>query len=44
MMDHTSYIDGYISSTHVLIEQKSNHVNLSTGIRQSDGSILTPFQ
>ncbi len=23
MLDHTSYIDGYISATHVLIEQKS---------------------
>lgn len=23
MLDHTSFIDGYIPSTHVLIEQKS---------------------
>ena len=23
MLDHTSFIDGYINSTHVMIEQKS---------------------
>lgn len=44
MLDHTSFIDGYIPSTHVLIEQKSINKDLRKGIRQSDGSILSPFQ
>ena len=40
----TIFIDGYIHSTSVLIEQKSFDVDLSKGYRQSDGSMLTPFQ
>lgn len=44
MMDSTSYIDGYIETTNVLIEQKGQHRDLNKGIRQSDGSYLTPFQ
>ena len=40
----TSFIDGYIESTHVLIEQKSIDKDLTKPIRQSDGSLLTPFQ
>lgn len=44
MLDHTSFIDGYIPSTHVLIEQKSINKDLRKGIRQSDGSLLSPFQ
>ena len=44
MLDHTSYIDGFIPSTHVLIEQKSMDKDLSKEIRQSDGSYLSPFQ
>lgn len=40
----TGFIDGYIDATKVLIEQKSINKNLRDGIRQSDGSILTPFQ
>lgn len=44
MMDHTSFIDGYIETTNVLIEQKGRHKDLNKGIRQSDGSLLTPFQ
>lgn len=44
MLDHTSFIDGYIPSTHVLIEQKSIDKDLRKGIRQSDGSVLSPFQ
>ena len=44
MLDHTSFIDGIISSTHVLIEQKSADKNLRKAIKQSDGSYLTPFQ
>ena len=44
MLDHTSFIDGFIPSTHVLIDQKSLGKDLRKGIRQSDGSILSPFQ
>ncbi|MCR5358763.1 MAG: hypothetical protein K6E55_02625, partial [Thermoguttaceae bacterium] len=40
----TGFIDGYISSTRVLIEQKSLDKDLAKPIRQSDGSFLTPFQ
>ncbi len=43
-LDHTSFIDGYIESTHVLIEQKGRDIDLSKGYRQSDGAMLTPFQ
>lgn len=44
MLDHTSFIDGFIPSTHVLIEQKSIGKELKKPIKQSDGSLLTPFQ
>ena len=44
MLDNTSFIDAYIPSTHVLIEQKSIDKNLRKPIRQSDGSLLSPFQ
>lgn len=44
VLDHTSFIDGIIPATHVLIEQKSSGKNLRAGILQSGGSILTPFQ
>lgn len=40
----TGFIDAYIPSTKVLIEQKSIHVDLRKAIRQADGSLLTPFQ
>lgn len=43
-LDHTSFIDGYIPSTHVLIEQKKKGRNLRSAIRQSDGTLLNPFQ
>ena len=43
-LDHTSFIDAYLPATHVLIEQKGCDVDLKKGYRQSDGSILTPFQ
>ena len=43
-LDHTSFIDGYIESTRVLIEQKGRDIDLSRGYRQSDGSMLTPYQ
>jgi len=44
MMDSTSFIDGYIEKTNVLIEQKGQHRDLNKGLRQSDGTYLTPFQ
>lgn len=43
-VDNTNFIDGHISSTKVLIEQKSIQENLRAARRQSDGSLLTPFQ
>lgn len=43
-LDHTSFIDGYIPETKVLIEQKSLGKKLKSAIRQSDGTSLTPFQ
>ena len=44
MVDATNFIDGHIPSTRVLIEQKSLGKDLRSGIRQSDGSVLNPFQ
>ena len=44
VLDHTSFIDGFIPSTHVLIEQKSLGKELNKPIKQSDGSLLSPFQ
>ena len=43
-LSHTSFIDGYIKDTHVLIEQKGADIDLRKGYKQSDGSMLTPFQ
>ena len=43
-LDHTSFIDGTISSTKVLIEQKGLGKDLKKPIKQSDGTLLTPFQ
>lgn len=43
-LDHTSFIDGHITTTHVLIEQKSKEKKLTDPIRQSDGTLLNPFQ
>ncbi len=43
-LDHTSFIDAHIPSTHVLIEQKKKGLNLRSPIRQSDGTLLNPFQ
>ena len=42
--DHTKFIDGYILATRVLIEQKGSDIDLRKGYKQSDGSLLTPFQ
>lgn len=43
-LSHTSFIDGLIKSTRVLIEQKGQDIDLRKGYKQSDGSMLTPFQ
>lgn len=43
-LDHTSFIDGTIPSTKVLIEQKGLGKDLRKPIKQSDGTLLTPFQ
>ncbi len=43
-LDHTSFIDGHIPATNVLIEQKGKGKDLRKPIKQSDGSLLTPFQ
>ena len=40
----TGFIDGYIPSTKILIEQKSIDKDLRKPIKQSDGSLLNPFQ
>lgn len=43
-LDHTSFIDGSIPTTKVLIEQKGLGKDLKKPIKQSDGTLLTPFQ
>ena len=40
----TGFIDGFINETKVLIEQKSINKELKKAIKQSDGSLLNPFQ
>ena len=44
MLDHTSFIDVMIPSTHVMIEQKSLGKSLTDPIRQSDGTLLKPIE
>lgn len=44
-IDHANgFIDGFINKTKVLIEQKSITKDLKKAIKQSDGSLLNPFQ
>ena len=43
-IDNTAYIDGYIPSTRVLIEQKSADKDLRAPIQQSNGAMLDPFK
>lgn len=43
-LSHESFIDGYIDQTKVMIEQKGSNHDLNKPIKQSDGSLLTPFQ
>ncbi len=43
-LNHTSFIYALIPETRVLIEQKGKSINLRSGYKQSDGSLLTPYQ
>ncbi|HBJ76641.1 MAG TPA: methylase, partial [Porphyromonadaceae bacterium] len=43
-LSHKSYIDIYLPETKVLIEQKSIDIDLLEPKKQSDGSLLNPFQ
>ena len=44
MLDHTSFIDGYIKDVKVLIEQKSAKIDLHKVIKQSNGELLTAWE
>ena len=44
VIDNKSFIDGYIQETKVLIEQKSFGIDLRKPEKQSDGSLLTPYE
>lgn len=39
-----NYIDAYIASTQVLIEHKSDNVDLTRKAKQSDGEFRTPYE
>lgn len=43
-LDHKSFIDVMIPTTHVMIEQKSLGKKLTDPIRQSDGTLLKPIE
>ena len=43
-LSHTSFIDAYIPETRVLIEQKGADIDLQKKAKQSDDSMLTPFE
>ena len=43
-LSHTSFIDGYIPSTKVLIEQKGANIDLFKSYKQSDHSSCTPYE
>jgi hypothetical protein len=43
-IDRSSFIDGMIPTTLVMIKQKSSWKDLKAPIRQSDGTKLTPFR
>ncbi|MBR1418027.1 MAG: hypothetical protein IJ576_03575, partial [Synergistaceae bacterium] len=42
-LEHTSFIDAYINKTKIIIEQKSIDIDLGKAAKQSDGSLLTPY-
>ena len=39
----TDFMDGFIESTLILIEQKSLNIDLNKAAKQSDGQLLTPY-
>ena len=41
---HVNFIDAYIPSTGIIIEQKSRDINLDSPAKQSDGNFLTPYE
>ena len=41
---NTSFADGFIADTKVLIEMKGKNVDLTKPEKQSDGKMLTPFE
>ncbi len=43
-VDKTNFIDVHLPQTKVIIEQKSLGKDLRLPVKQSDGSLLTPFQ
>ena len=43
-LSHVSFIDAYVLSTRIIIEQKSFNVDLDKSEKQSDGTYLTPFE
>lgn len=43
-LEHTAFIDDYIERTHTMIEQKSLDKDLRSPIKQSNGTLFTPFQ
>lgn len=43
-LKHTKFIDAYIPSTKVIIEQKEINKNLASTAKQSDGDALTPYE
>jgi len=44
VLDNTSFIDATIPSTRVLVERNDLGKGLKKPIKQSDGTLLTPFQ
>ena len=42
-LDHTSFIDAYIKTTHEMIEQKSMDKDIKAPIKQSDGTFSPHF-
>ena len=43
-LSHVSFIDAYIPSTKIIIEQKSIDIDLTAPAKQSDGSAMTPYE
>ena len=40
----TKFIDVLIPETHVMVEQKGSNIDLRKASKQSDGTLLTPYQ